>query len=176
MLPSCAKLFCSEMVGRVADRAVQVHGGAGYIRDVPVERFYRDARLFRIYEGTTQIQQIIIGRALLARASNAQTSADNVHALQLTPGEDRLLEVAHPRRATVQRHLAELVQHRRRRRVDQVTEDRQLDHRLVRLRDRHEPRVDVRAEPTSRRARCDLVGVRRQLPHVAAHSTTGVMT
>jgi len=69
MLPSCAKLFCSEMVGRVADRAVQVHGGAGYIREVPVERFYRDARLFRIYEGTTQIQQLIIGRALLARAS-----------------------------------------------------------------------------------------------------------
>jgi len=68
MLPSCAKLFCSEMVGRVADRAVQVHGGAGYIREVPVERFYRDARLFRIYEGTTQIQQLIIGRALLARA------------------------------------------------------------------------------------------------------------
>ena len=69
MLPSCAKLFCSEMVGRVADRAVQVHGGAGYIREVPVERFYRDARLFRIYEGTTQIQQLIIGRALLARAA-----------------------------------------------------------------------------------------------------------
>ena len=69
MLPSCAKLFCSEMVGRVADRAVQVHGGAGYIRGVAVERFYRDARLFRIYEGTTQIQQVIIGRALLARAS-----------------------------------------------------------------------------------------------------------
>jgi acyl-CoA dehydrogenase len=67
MLPSCAKLFCSEMVGRVADRAVQVHGGAGYIRGVAVERFYRDARLFRIYEGTTQIQQVIIGRALLAR-------------------------------------------------------------------------------------------------------------
>ena len=69
MLPSCAKLFCSEMVGRVADRAVQVHGGAGYIRGVAVERFYRDARLFRIYEGTTQIQQVIIGRALLARAT-----------------------------------------------------------------------------------------------------------
>ena len=67
MLPSCAKLFCSEMVGRVADRAVQVHGGAGYIRGVAVERFYRDARLFRIYEGTTQIQQVIIGRALLAK-------------------------------------------------------------------------------------------------------------
>jgi acyl-CoA dehydrogenase len=69
MLPSCAKLFCSEMVGRVADRAVQVHGGAGYIRGVAVERFYRDARLFRIYEGTTQIQQVIIGRALLSRAN-----------------------------------------------------------------------------------------------------------
>ena len=69
MLPSCAKLFCSEMVGRVADRAVQVHGGAGYIRGVAVERFYRDARLFRIYEGTTQIQQVIIGRALLAKAN-----------------------------------------------------------------------------------------------------------
>jgi acyl-CoA dehydrogenase len=69
MLPSCAKLFCSEMVGRVADRAVQVHGGAGYIRGVAVERFYRDARLFRIYEGTTQIQQVIIGRALIAKAS-----------------------------------------------------------------------------------------------------------
>src|SRR3954454_2108138 len=67
--PACAKLFASEMVGRIADRAVQVHGGAGYIRGVPVERFYRDARLFRIYEGTTQIQQIIIGRALLARAN-----------------------------------------------------------------------------------------------------------
>jgi acyl-CoA dehydrogenase len=69
MLPSCAKLFCSEMVGRVADRAVQVHGGAGYIRGVAVERFYRDARLFRIYEGTTQIQQVIIGRALISRAT-----------------------------------------------------------------------------------------------------------
>jgi acyl-CoA dehydrogenase len=67
MLPACAKYFCSEMVGRVADRAVQVHGGSGYIRGVPVERFYRDARLFRIYEGTSQIQQVIIAKALLAR-------------------------------------------------------------------------------------------------------------
>ena len=65
--PSAAKLFCSEMVGRVADRAVQVHGGAGYMRTVAVERFYRDARLFRIYEGTSQIQQLIIaGQALRA--------------------------------------------------------------------------------------------------------------
>lgn len=64
---SCAKMFASEMVGRVADRAVQIHGGAGYIRDSAVERFYRDVRLFRIYEGTTQIQQIIIGRELARR-------------------------------------------------------------------------------------------------------------
>jgi acyl-CoA dehydrogenase len=67
--PSAAKYFCSEMVGRVADRAVQVHGGAGYIRGVPVERFYRDARLFRIYEGTSQIQQIIIAKATLGNAA-----------------------------------------------------------------------------------------------------------
>jgi acyl-CoA dehydrogenase len=70
--PSCAKYFCSEMVGRVTDRAVQVHGGAGYMRGVPVERFYRDARLFRIYEGTSQIQQLVIARqALKARTSHA---------------------------------------------------------------------------------------------------------
>jgi acyl-CoA dehydrogenase len=67
--PSCAKYFASEMVCRVADRAVQVHGGAGYMRGVPVERFYRDARLFRIYEGTSQIQQVIIARALLGEAA-----------------------------------------------------------------------------------------------------------
>ncbi|MEM5386648.1 acyl-CoA dehydrogenase family protein [Paraburkholderia phymatum] len=65
---SCCKLFCSEMVGRIADRAVQIHGGAGYMRDSAVERFYRDVRLFRIYEGTTQIQQIIIGKELARRA------------------------------------------------------------------------------------------------------------
>jgi acyl-CoA dehydrogenase len=63
--PACAKLFASEMVGRVADRAVQIHGGAGYIRGVPVERFYRDARLFRIYEGTTQIQQLVIAAEMI---------------------------------------------------------------------------------------------------------------
>lgn len=67
MRVSCAKLFCSEMVGRVADRGVQVHGGAGYINEYPVERFYRDVRLLRLYEGTTQIQQLIIGRELLRR-------------------------------------------------------------------------------------------------------------
>jgi acyl-CoA dehydrogenase len=67
--PSCAKYFASEMVWRVADRAVQVHGGAGYMRGVAVERFYRDARLFRIYEGTSQIQQVIIAKALLGEAA-----------------------------------------------------------------------------------------------------------
>ncbi|NMH95953.1 acyl-CoA dehydrogenase family protein [Pseudonocardia acidicola] len=67
--PSAAKYFCSEMVGRVADRAVQVHGGAGYMRGVAVERFYRDARLFRIYEGTSQIQQVIIARHALGKAA-----------------------------------------------------------------------------------------------------------
>jgi acyl-CoA dehydrogenase len=64
MGPACAKYFCSEMVGRVADRAVQIHGGAGYMHGVPVERLYRDARLFRIYEGTSQIQQLVIARQL----------------------------------------------------------------------------------------------------------------
>jgi acyl-CoA dehydrogenase len=68
MRVSCAKLFCTEMVGRVADRGVQVHGGAGYINEYPVERFYRDVRLLRLYEGTTQIQQLIIGRELLRQA------------------------------------------------------------------------------------------------------------
>jgi acyl-CoA dehydrogenase len=67
--PSCAKYFCSEMVGRVTDRAVQVHGGAGYMRGVPVERFYRDARLFRIYEGTSQIQQVVIAKQALRAAA-----------------------------------------------------------------------------------------------------------
>ena len=67
--PSSAKLFCTEMVGRAVDRAVQVHGGLGYLRTTPVERFYRDARLFRIYEGTSQIQQVIIAKALLGEAA-----------------------------------------------------------------------------------------------------------
>ncbi len=62
---SSAKLFASEMVGRVADRAVQIHGGAGYIADYAVERLYRDVRLFRLYEGTTQIQQLIIAREMM---------------------------------------------------------------------------------------------------------------
>ena len=69
MRASCAKMFCTEMVGRVADRGVQVHGGAGYINEYPVERFYRDVRLLRLYEGTTQIQQLIIGRELMRQAA-----------------------------------------------------------------------------------------------------------
>ena len=63
--PSAAKLYCAEMVGRAADLAVQIHGGLGYMRGVAVERLYRDARLFRIYEGTSEIQKLIIGRALV---------------------------------------------------------------------------------------------------------------
>jgi len=66
--PSVAKLFCTEMVGNVADLAVQVHGGAGYIRGVPVERIYRDVRLLRLYEGTSEIQRLIIGGALVKAA------------------------------------------------------------------------------------------------------------
>jgi acyl-CoA dehydrogenase len=66
---ACCKLFASEMVGRVADRAVQIHGGAGYMVDYGVERFYRDARLFRIYEGTSQIQQLVIARNMIRELS-----------------------------------------------------------------------------------------------------------
>ncbi|CAM5211679.1 acyl-CoA dehydrogenase [Bosea thiooxidans] len=62
---ACCKLFASEMVGRVADRAVQIHGGVGYMSEFGIERFYRDARLFRIYEGTSQIQQIVIARNMI---------------------------------------------------------------------------------------------------------------
>ena len=64
---SCAKLFSSETLGKVADRAVQIHGGAGYMAEYPVERLYRDARLFRIYEGTSQIQQLIIARETIKK-------------------------------------------------------------------------------------------------------------
>ncbi len=62
---SCTKLFASEAVGRIADRAVQIHGGAGYVADYGIERFYRDVRIFRIYEGTSQVQQVIIARNML---------------------------------------------------------------------------------------------------------------
>lgn len=65
---SCAKMFSTEMCGRVADRCVQIHGGAGYVSEYAIERFYRDVRLFRIYEGTTQIQQIVIARNMIRDA------------------------------------------------------------------------------------------------------------
>ena len=65
MQASCAKMFTTEMVGRVADRGVQIHGGAGYMNEYKVERFYRDVRLLRLYEGTTQIQQLVVGRHLM---------------------------------------------------------------------------------------------------------------
>lgn len=65
MRASCAKMFATEMVGRVADRGVQVHGGSGYMNEYKVERFYRDVRLLRLYEGTTQIQQILVGKHLV---------------------------------------------------------------------------------------------------------------
>jgi acyl-CoA dehydrogenase len=64
---AAAKLFASEMVGRVADRAVQIFGGAGYVADYGIERLYRDVRIFRIYEGTSQIQQLVIARETLKR-------------------------------------------------------------------------------------------------------------
>lgn len=67
MAAACTKMFCTEMVGRVADRAVQIHGGSGYISEYKVERFYRDVRLLRLYEGTTQIQQLIIAKHLISR-------------------------------------------------------------------------------------------------------------
>ncbi len=66
--PSAAKLFCTEMAGQVADLAVQIHGGTGYMREVPVERIYREVRLLRLYEGTSEIQRLIIGGGLVKAA------------------------------------------------------------------------------------------------------------
>lgn len=66
--PSVAKLFCTEMAGKVADLAIQIHGGTGYMRGVPVERIYRDIRLLRLYEGTSEIQRLIIGGGLVKAA------------------------------------------------------------------------------------------------------------
>jgi acyl-CoA dehydrogenase len=68
LLAAATKMWCTEMVGRVADRAVQVFGGSGYIADYAVERFYRDVRILRLYEGTTQIQQMVVGRELARMA------------------------------------------------------------------------------------------------------------
>jgi acyl-CoA dehydrogenase len=61
---AASKYFASEMVGRVADKAVQIFGGSGYVTDHGIERFYRDVRIFRIYEGTSQIQQVVIAREM----------------------------------------------------------------------------------------------------------------
>ena len=66
---AAAKLFCSEMVGRVADRAVQIFGGSGYVADYGIERFYRDVRIFRLYEGTSEIQRLIVAREMMKRGS-----------------------------------------------------------------------------------------------------------
>lgn len=71
--PSAAKLYCTEMAGKAADLAVQVHGGTGYMREVPVERLYRDVRLLRLYEGTSEIQRLIIGGGLV-RAEKKRTT------------------------------------------------------------------------------------------------------
>jgi acyl-CoA dehydrogenase len=74
--PSAAKLFCTEMAGKVADLAVQIHGGSGYMRGVPVERIYRDVRLLRLYEGTSEIQRLIIGSNLVKAAGRATTTKE----------------------------------------------------------------------------------------------------
>jgi acyl-CoA dehydrogenase len=71
--PSAAKLFCTEMAGQVADLAVQIHGGSGYMRGVPVERIYREVRLLRLYEGTSEIQRLIIGGGLVKAAQRRQS-------------------------------------------------------------------------------------------------------
>lgn len=71
MEAACSKYFASEMAGRVADRCLQIHGGAGYMAEYPIERLYRDIRLLRIYEGTSQIQQIIIGRNVVKKRAGA---------------------------------------------------------------------------------------------------------
>lgn len=74
--PSAAKLFCTEMAGNVADLAVQIHGGSGYMRGVPVERIYRDVRLLRLYEGTSEIQRLIIGSNLVKAAGRTTTTKE----------------------------------------------------------------------------------------------------
>jgi len=64
---AAAKYFCSEALSRIADRALQIHGGSGYVADHHVERLYRDARALRIYEGTSQVLQLVIARTMLKR-------------------------------------------------------------------------------------------------------------
>jgi acyl-CoA dehydrogenase len=70
MQAACCKMFTTEAAGKIADRAVQIHGGAGYMAEYKVERFYRDVRLLRLYEGTTQIQQLVIARNMLKNYAN----------------------------------------------------------------------------------------------------------
>lgn len=70
MQAACCKMFTTEAAGKIADRAVQIHGGAGYMAEYKVERFYRDVRLLRLYEGTTQIQQLVIARNMLKNHAN----------------------------------------------------------------------------------------------------------
>jgi len=60
-----AKLFASEMVNRITAKALQIHGGYGFTKEYPVERFYRDARVFTIYEGTSEIQRVVISNHIL---------------------------------------------------------------------------------------------------------------
>jgi acyl-CoA dehydrogenase len=66
---ACCKYFATEALGRIADRVLQIHGGYGYIKEYAIERLYRDARLLRIYEGTSQIQQLVIAREMLREAN-----------------------------------------------------------------------------------------------------------
>jgi len=73
MQAACTKMFASEMCGRIADRVVQIYGGAGYLSEYEAERFYRDVRLYRIYEGTTQIQQLVIAKQMLRDFRNGIT-------------------------------------------------------------------------------------------------------
>jgi acyl-CoA dehydrogenase len=67
---SMLKVYASEMIGRVADRAVQVFGGMGYCKDMMIEKFYRDARIVRIYDGTSEIHRMVIGRNLMKGSGN----------------------------------------------------------------------------------------------------------
>ena len=107
MGPSCAKYFASEAVGRVADRAVQVHGGAGYMRGVAVERLYRDARLFRIYEGTSQVQQVMIAKQALRQATSLGLKERDGRALLVSGGTGRR---GHGRRAAAHPGQAQAAQ------------------------------------------------------------------
>src|SRR5206468_5441336 len=72
-MASAVKLVCSETAGRVADKAVQIHGGRGYMREYPVERMYRELRVDRIWEGTSEIQRLVIGNELRKRGAGAFT-------------------------------------------------------------------------------------------------------